>query len=104
MVAEILTPEAIASRNDAFRATFPYVKRPNVLTVTAGVAAAFPNVLPVVEAVKQFNTFTEDNDPHKEHDFGSFHFGGEKLFWKIDDYNGHDGFNLVCTVMLAEEY
>jgi hypothetical protein len=33
-----------------------------------------------------FDDFTADNDPHKEHDFGSFELDGEKLFWKIDLY------------------
>jgi hypothetical protein len=31
-----------------------------------------------------FDTFTNDNDPHRERDFGSFDLDGEKLFWKID--------------------
>jgi hypothetical protein len=31
--------------------------------------------------------FTEDNDPHREHDFGQVEAGGFKLFWKIDYYN-----------------
>ena len=34
-----------------------------------------------------FDDFNEDNDPHREHDFGSFELEGEKLFWKIDYYD-----------------
>jgi hypothetical protein len=58
--------------------------------------------------VKEFSEFNEDNDPWGEHDFGSFFYESqelrEKIFWKIDDYNGQEGYNLVLTVMLAEEY
>ena len=48
--------------------------------------------------------FTEDNDPWHEHDFGAFEYKGEKMFWKIDDYHGNEGYDLVLTVMLASEY
>jgi hypothetical protein len=54
--------------------------------------------------VKNFDDFNEDNDPYGEHDFGSFNHKGEEIFWKIDDYEGEEGWNLVLTVMLAEEY
>ena len=58
----------------------------------------------VMDRVKQYDTFTADNDPWKEHDFGAFEFEGEKIFWKIDDYQGEEGLQLVLTIMLAEEY
>ena len=31
--------------------------------------------------------FTADNDPHREHDFGSFTRYGHELFWKTDYCN-----------------
>lgn len=34
-----------------------------------------------------FNNFNEDNDPHNEHDFGSFEHKGTAYFWKIDYYD-----------------
>ena len=37
--------------------------------------------------VMAFDDFNADNDPHGEHDFGSFELEGEKLFWKIDYYD-----------------
>ncbi len=40
----------------------------------------------IIVAVKRFNTFTPDNDPHEEHDFGAFEVEDHKLFWKIDYY------------------
>jgi hypothetical protein len=62
-----------------------------------------------------FNEFNADNDPHCEHDFGSFELAGEKLFWKIDYYDLTGEFGSedptdpkktlrVLTVMLADEY
>lgn len=37
-------------------------------------------------AVWNFTEFTEDNDPHGEHDFGAINMHGQKWFWKIDYY------------------
>jgi Protein of unknown function (DUF3768) len=61
------------------------------------------------------NVFIEDNDPHGEHDFGSFEIEGRKLFFKIDYYDKDMRFGSedpsdpsktarVLTLMLAEEY
>ena len=41
------------------------------------------------EKVRLYNDFTEDNDPHGEHDFGSFEHNGKKIFWKIDYYDNN---------------
>ena len=41
----------------------------------------------IVLLVRDFDEFTEDNDPHKEHDFGAFDFCGAKIFWKFDYYD-----------------
>ena len=40
----------------------------------------------VLLAVQSFDEFTADNDPHREHDFGSFEIDGETYFFKIDYY------------------
>jgi hypothetical protein len=65
------------------------------------------------QAVESFNRFTEDNDPHGEHDFGSLLFEGKKIFWKIDYYDQDlkfwcDPLDTAClrtlTIMLAEDY
>ena len=94
-----------AQRYDSLRKNIPFVRPPDTLVVTGGLAAAFPDDLPLILAkVKEFTIFTEDNDPWHEHDFGAFEFKGEKMFWKIDNYNGNEGYELVLTVMLASEY
>ncbi len=62
-----------------------------------------------------FDSFTEDNDPHGEHDFGAFEHAGQRIFWKIDYYAPdmeHGSENpadpqqtvRVLTIMLAREY
>ncbi len=40
-----------------------------------------------IRRVATFSDFTEENDPHGEHDFGSFEVAGRKFFWKIDYYD-----------------
>jgi len=40
----------------------------------------------IAEKVIAFDSFTADNDPHGEHDFGAFEHDGQKIFWKIDCY------------------
>lgn len=105
-------PSPIARLNDAFRTTFTGGR----VMLTAGV-----NALPdttkanVLAAVRQFSDFTEDNDPHGEHDFGAFTVEGQRFFWKIDPYDlalrGHSPnpadpsvTTRVLVVMLASEY
>ena len=69
----------------------------------------------ILREIARFDRFTEDNDPHGEHDFGAFDQGDEKIFWKIDYYDrdlkGHspdkanpDVTERVLTIMLASEY
>jgi Protein of unknown function (DUF3768) len=84
--------------------------------LTAGIAALDDRLkAKVLQAVRLFTAFTEDNDPHGEHDFGSFEIGDEKVFWKIDYYDNDMSCGSenpadpavtkrVLTIMLAEEY
>ena len=37
--------------------------------------------------VQRFDTFTPDNDPYFEHDFGSFEHAGKTVFWKLDYFD-----------------
>ncbi|WP_370178070.1 DUF3768 domain-containing protein [Alteriqipengyuania sp.] len=84
--------------------------------ITEGVIAlGMGALLDIMTLVNDFDCFTPDNDPHGEHDFGSFHYRGERLLWKIDYYDrsmmhGSDDPSdpsitcRVLTVMLAREY
>ena len=84
--------------------------------LTAGInAKSQDDIAKILSEVRQFNHFTEANDPYNEHDFGSFDYKGEKIFWKIDYYDKSYQYlsedpanpnltNRVMTVMLASEY
>ena len=96
----------VAKLNDAFRRSGFGV------TITPGVQA-IEDLSGVIEAVCHFNTFTEDNDPYKEHDFGALDWHNQKIFWKISYYDqllqyGEEPLSPKCrrvlTVMLASEY
>jgi hypothetical protein len=107
----------IAELNDRFRngdTTIPgqIVHTIGIKTLISGnpIRSTF-----LLAAIRSFDRFTADNDPHGEHDFGSLEFEGEKLFWKIDYYDPVLGFgsqdpadpvrtHRLLTIMLAEEY
>jgi uncharacterized protein DUF3768 len=114
----------IRELNDAFRRQGPTwasalgAARPDQdgWYITDGVHGFGPLfVLEAVGAVQRFDAFTDDNDPHGEHDFGALDLAGRRLFWKIDYYDLHlrhgsddpanpDVTRRVITLMLAEEY
>jgi hypothetical protein len=96
----------IAKKNDVFR------KGGFGVMVTPG-ARESGYLQELLRAVREFNAFTEDNDPYGEHDFGSFERAGEKYFWKIDYYDSTLKYGelplspkcrRVLTIMLASEY
>jgi hypothetical protein len=84
--------------------------------MTAGIAALpYPDQAAILGEVMEFDQFNEDNDPHGEHDFGSFEHAGDRIFWKIDYYDLSEEFGSedpsdpakttrVLTIMLADEY
>jgi len=74
-----MSAEKIRALNDAFRTTMAGGR----VLMTAGVDALPSDVKAVVlRRVATFSDFTEENDPHGEHDFGSFALAGRKFFWK----------------------
>lgn len=97
----------IATLNDEFRKADPMS-----VTITSGVYT-LPGLNSLMQAVREFDQFTEDNDPYGEHDFGSLDWHSEKVFWKVDYYDqaleyGKDPLDFECkrvlTVLLASEY
>ena len=82
--ASVSTAERIRALNDAFRRTFVG----GVVLITAG-AEAMPSDQrrSLLEKVRAFDAFTDDNDPHGDHDFGAIEEGGVCCFWKIDYYD-----------------
>jgi len=74
----------IRELNDAFRTTLTGGR----VLITAGVQARGGDfVARALEAVRTFDTFTPENDPHGEHDFGNLEVDGVNLFWKLDYYD-----------------
>ena len=79
-------PDAARIRdlNDAFRRSFVGGR----VTLTAGVGALPDRVrAAVITAVRAFDIFTADDDPHGEHDFGAVEVAGERFYWKIDYFD-----------------
>ncbi|RDJ21075.1 DUF3768 domain-containing protein [Bosea caraganae] len=117
-----LHPSTIAGQNDAFRSMihipqFGTPKIPGKWLITPGITALPPVAqIEIIAEVRNFDAFTEDNDPYGEHDFGAFeHPGAGKIFWKIDYYDraltggSPDPADpsvtcRVLTIMLAQEY
>ena len=68
-----------------------------------------------VAAVRSFDAFTEDNDPHGEHDMAFLDVDGERIFFKVDYYDTNLEWRSpdpadagvtrrVLTIGLAEDY
>lgn len=102
----------IAALNDAFRRSFVG----GLVMITSGTEALEdPDKAALLAAVRGFDAFTKDNDPHGEHDFGSIDLHDMRFFWKVDCYDLHlieaspDPTNpeitrRVLTIMRADEY
>lgn len=108
--------ERIRELNDRMRSDGPVTHEGARWICTPGLTSLGPEaVVEAVRAVRRFEKFDHGNDPHGEHDFGSFELLGERLFWKIDYYDrslsagspdpGDEAITCrVLTIMLASEY
>lgn len=107
-----MSTDRIRELNDAFRRTFHGGR----IMMTSGVYE-LPECVraEALVQVAKFSEFSADNDPHNEHDFGSFNLVGRKFFWKIDYYDKDlvsgsvdpgdpKRTTRVLTLMLASEY
>jgi hypothetical protein len=84
--------------------------------MTAGIAALGPEAVSrIVKTIEVYDDFCHANDPHEEHDFGSFEAEGHTILFKIDYYDSDMVMHSpnpadptvterVITIMLAEEY
>lgn len=102
----------VKTLNDNFRQTFTGGR---VMLTTGINAKSQDDIAKILSKVRQFDYFTKANDPYNEHDFGSFDYKGEKIFWKIDYYDKNYQYlsanpadlnitNRVLTIMLTVEY
>lgn len=90
--------------------------RAGIMYVTAGVIALGKHgMAEALRAVREFNTFTADNDPYDEHDMGLVSVCNDVVLWKIDYYDldrrgaspdpsDPNVTTRVLTIMLASEY
>ena len=104
--------QQIRALNDELRQNFGC----GIAVMTPGIAALGQEAVErIVKTIAVFDDFCHANDPHEEHDFGSFEADGHTVYFKIDyfdrdlKYHSPDPTDpavtmRVITVMLAEEY
>jgi hypothetical protein len=107
-----LTTDRIRALNDELRRSLPN----GHAVMTTGVAALGPEaVARIIKTIAVYDDFCHANDPHEEHDFGSFEIDGAVIFFKIDyfdknlTYHSPDPANpsvteRVITIMLADRH
>ena len=111
------TTARIRALNDMFRASIGTAKPLGKLYMTAGVAAlGEPFGAKALVAIKAFDAFTNDIDPHKEHDMVRVTVDGIVVWAKLDYYSADDPdlgsedpsdpakTERVMTILLPEEY
>lgn len=109
-------PEQICTLNDTMRRNIFNPTALGDVVLTAGVSALRDeDRFALLDEVRCFEDFSEENDPHAEHDFGAINFKGNRYFWKIDYYDTNLEFfsqdpanpkltRRILTIMLAAEY
>ena len=111
--------DRIRELNDALRTCADPILRLIIngqLVITRGIHelgdAFFKNA---VAAVRAFNNFTPDNDPHGEHDMAFLDVDGKRIFFKVDYYDSEMQYHSpdpadagvtrrVLTIGLASDY
>ena len=104
--------EQIRALNDTLRGNLTT----GIAVMTPGIAALGKEAVErIVKTIAIYDDFCHTNDPHEEHDFGSFEADGHTIFFKIDyfdtsltmhspDASDPSVTKRVMTIMLAEEY
>jgi Protein of unknown function (DUF3768) len=84
--------------------------------ITAGIAELGPEAVErLVKTIAVFDDFCHANDPHEEHDFGSFLFDDVDVMFKIDYFDKSLTYHSpnpadpsvterIITIMRADEY
>jgi hypothetical protein len=102
----------IRALNDELRRNFAG----GIAVMTPGIAALGAEaVARIVKTIAVFDDFCHANDPHEEHDFGTFDADGHRVFFKIEYYDESLTYHSpdpadpsvterVITILLAKEY
>lgn len=121
MLTEVLTPPltVLQTQNDAFRTRTGDIPKGQFVTTMGINALGDTAPIEILRKVAAFDEFGPDNDPHHEHDFGTFPFvvgdTEHQINWKIDYYDNALEYGSekpddltqtrrVMTVYLAEEH
>jgi hypothetical protein len=110
---ELPPNQRIRELNDRFRTTGQ--GRGSVMLTSGIQDKGGEFAVAAVIAVREFDDFSDDNNPWGEHDFGAIELEGEKVFFKLDYYDlslqqgsenpANEGCtHRVLTIMLASEY
>lgn len=103
----------IRTLNDAFRMRGEgYGSTLLTVGVQALGGAAIAQIL---NAIRCYDSFSADEDPYNEHDFGVLNWRGTRIFWKIDYYDRSVRYgsedptdpkvtHRAMTIMRADEY
>ena len=114
----------IAALNDVMRQNIHRAQGFNQIVVTAGICAmigdvsrwtAFRCQRELLRLVRDYDDFSQGNDPHGERDFGAFEWRNTRCYWKIDYYDpklewgSNDPSDpartaRVLTILRADEY
>ncbi len=84
------TPDSLATINDQFRRQLSISSDSplGLYRMTGAVASfTFRDKQEILRVIAEFSDFNKENDPWQEHDFGSFMYQEETIFWKIDYYD-----------------
>jgi Protein of unknown function (DUF3768) len=102
----------IRALNDKLRRTLT----DGTVVMTPGIAALGREAIErIAKTITVFDDFCHANDPHQEHDFGSFEADGHAIYFKIDYFDNDLVYHSpdpsdpavtrrVITIMLADEY
>lgn len=109
----------IARQNDAFRShtamAIAYGIEGQIVHTASLSQYNEADLSTIAMLVHIYDDFNESNDPHGEHDFGSFTFKDTNFFWKIDYYDCNYEYGSpdpadpkvtrrVLTIMHADDY
>ena len=102
----------IRDLNDQFRKTFVG----GTVLLTRGVDGLGDETKrKVLAAIREFDNFSQDNDPYGTHEFGGVEIDGKRVWFKIDCYDKNHEYGSpdpsdpavtarVLTILLPEEY